>query len=301
MATFIKQEEIIDLQTTDDEESDNEEQQVVKEEEQVTDDAESQDESQEDAILKIPDDKLPEKLIFRPGYQVLCLNYDEGALPKVVYATVKSAGVDLGNGSMGFVYTIQCKSSGEMFNVKEARLHFAQETPVWAKIATEYEEGVIFSSSQSSSDEQVVYSVSDSASQRLHINVPARFVRYRAIGSNKPIDTDNTIEAKYPCEETTRIDNPIPADIITRQVSILDDVDLEAKLGSGATNLQTVVHNNSSLHSKARPLTEVEVLNRNLQASLGRVQRRIMIPQWANYRHMKGTLTLNNIRLGGNS
>jgi hypothetical protein len=206
----------------------------------------------QDHIIRIPDDKIPDTLQFRPGCKVLCLDWDGDALPKVTYGLVQYAGVDLGSGSMDFMYHIEPHSTGGSFYAKEATLQFAQETPVWAKVSSEYVEAIVFSSSQARSDQQPVYSVSDTASHRLHTDVPSRLVRYRETGSSKPVDTEENSSVaanNNSLKEPEQMENPIPRNIVARQISLI---------GQRVADLRPGNNEDISLQSEVRRTAEVD-------------------------------------------
>jgi hypothetical protein len=220
MTVYFKEEDIINLESDDEETEEAPVPLQVAKESAAIPKSESQDQ-----IVRIPDEKIPDILKFRPGYKVVCLDFGEDSFPMVTYGTVQYAGVDLGSGSMEFMYRIQPHSADESFYTKEATLQFAQETAVWAKISSEYKEAIVFSSSQAQSDQQPVYSVSDVASYRLHTDVPSRLVRYRAAGSIKPVDIEGIALPEANSnnrQEPEQVEDPIPRNIVAQQVSLVD-------------------------------------------------------------------------------
>lgn len=183
MAIYIKEEDTVDLRSDD--------------EQPEVSDPEEQDDNQDDTVVKIPDNKIPDSLIFRPGNQVLFTDYDAGTLANVAFGTVQYVGVDIGSCSREFVYRIQSDDdSSSSFYAKEPMLHFVQRTAVWAKIATEYVQAIVLSSNKSVGDENPVYCVAEVPRLRLHTCVHGRYVRCRAPGSRKPVDTEESIPVR---------------------------------------------------------------------------------------------------------
>eukprot|EP00545_Synedropsis_sp_CCMP1620_P005681 CAMPEP_0119015262 /NCGR_PEP_ID=MMETSP1176-20130426/10713_1 /TAXON_ID=265551 /ORGANISM="Synedropsis recta cf, Strain CCMP1620" /LENGTH=238 /DNA_ID=CAMNT_0006968541 /DNA_START=31 /DNA_END=744 /DNA_ORIENTATION=+ len=152
----------------------------------------------EENILKIPEDQFPPNLAFRPGCAVICMDHNKNRpVPRVTYGTVLYAAVDLRSRTRAYVYKVQAtrRPSGEPFFVREGSLHFAQATPVWVKISTEYEEGYTFASSQKAHNEMPVYSVTRVSDQGLYTDIPGSRVKVRISGSSKPADDEQDIRS----------------------------------------------------------------------------------------------------------
>lgn len=152
--------------------------------------------SEEDSILKIPEDQFPPKLNFRAGCAIICMDQKLGSsVPKVTYGTVLYAAVDLRSRTRAYVYKIQPtrRPSGEAYFVRESSLHFAQATPVWVKFSNGYEEAYIFGSTQKSHKATPVYSVTKVEDQGLYNDISGLRVKYRTSGSSKPTDDEMEI------------------------------------------------------------------------------------------------------------
>lgn len=151
-------------------------------------------------LLKVPLAQIPPNLIFHPGCHVVCMDFEVGMPPVVLYGIVQYAAVNLD--SMGYVYCIQSKPYGEPYFASESTLQFAQAMPVWAKIpgVSGYSEALVFSSAQSAPDTPPVYSVTKSASQGCYNNIPAKYIKYRGPGSAKPIDVEKAVSHPAPVE-----------------------------------------------------------------------------------------------------
>ena len=165
------------------------------------------------SLLPVPQSQIPERVIFRPGCKVVCVDFQQGTAPQVSYGTVQSVLVDLS--SMVYQFKIN-PATGATFTAREDTLQFGQGEAVWvnASDGDGYVEGLVLSSSMTPGEERL-YTISRPSQPGIYDAIPAKHVKYRSPGSTKPANDadEGTLKSGSSISSNERLTNSNDASV----------------------------------------------------------------------------------------